>query len=46
MTSQLKIIQSIRKSLPPARRVILDKKTKVRRKRVEPYIIPSWIVTK
>ena len=48
MTSQLKILQSIRKPLPPAGRVVLDKKTKARRKRVkriEPYIIPSWVNT-
>ena len=48
MTAQLKILQSVRKPLPPVRRVILDKRTKARRKRVkrvEPYVIPSWLNT-
>jgi hypothetical protein len=44
VTSQLRILKTIRKALPPARKVILDRKTKARRKRVkivEPFQLSS-----
>lgn len=38
--TQCDILRSVRKPLPPARKVILDAKTKARRKRVKQVKLP------